>query len=244
MGGSPDRPDQSQAEIDLAKRGARQWNEFVKNHAPAALETAERQRRTSADDLRAAEQSASAAVQQTPTMQTIADQAPGGAEGGAAVAAAGETASNQAVMTGVGRARAGQDADRREHVGLMQAAGVGRGVDSSANAGMTDAARGATQANVTDAQTDWQNTRHRRQLVTSGLGLAAGYMAGPSAAENRAAQDLHNAEQTHADMGTDLTRATRQVARDYDDWAGGARAPTSNTEQTVSSSRPRSHSAR
>lgn len=208
--GSPDGPDvekpeQSEQERELARRGAQQWNRYVREYVPFTFDMVEESRVTDADRRDVAAESAAAAAQQTPRTSTIAERAAGGMEGGAAVAGLQDAASQQAAMTGVGEAEGLFEEDQQEHSGLMQAISTGHGVDALADEGYRSMTQGATQESIGDAQLDFADEmaeqKSRQTLGRMAVGAAIGGAAGPAAGGSAGMGALRGA-QTAAGMSS------------------------------------------
>lgn len=223
-GPSAKRPEQTSEERKLARRGADQWNRYVREYVPVALNTIERSQVTEGDRRNAAADSAASAVQQTPRASTIAERAAGGMEGGAAIAGLQDAASEQATMAGVGEAERRFEQDQRGHGGLMQAVSTGHGVDALADSGYRSMAQGATQESIGDAQADFaeelREQRERQNLartavgaamggVASGLGGAAqGAQAANTMSQNWNARGMQNPRLTEEDQAVNQATAT------------------------------------
>lgn len=197
-----ERPEQTSEERDLARRGAEQWNKYVREYVPMSLDTAERSRVTAGDRRDAAADAAAGAAQQTPMARTIAErtQEAGGMEGGAAIAQLQDAATQQGAMTGVGEAQGQFEQDQREHAGLMQAATTGHEVDALADHGYRDMAQGATQESIGDAQIDFANEVRRQQRsqalsrMVAGAAIGGGFaMAGGGSAAQAASTAANTA---------------------------------------------------
>ena len=210
-----ERPEQTSEERDLARRGAEQWNKYVRDYVPMSLDTAERSRVTAGDRRDAAADAAAGAAQQTPMARTIAErtQEAGGMEGGAAIAQLQDAATQQGAMTGVGEAQGQFEQDQREHAGLMQAVATGHGVDALADRGYRDMAQGATQESIGDAQIDFANEMRRQQrnqalarmaagaAIGGGIGMAGG---GGASQEANTAATMQQAGQAYGGTSPEL----------------------------------------
>jgi len=172
--GGPDveRPEQTEQERRLSRRGADEWNRYVRDYVPVTTDLAEHARTTDADrrDLRA--DAIGAAAQQTPRARTLAQQT--GPQTGALAQTVGEATTQRA--TGAGRqiARGQQELDAREHQGLLQAIGAGQGIADTGSSLRQARGRAETQRNIQDMQHDIQDQQERQQMVQTGLMAGAG----------------------------------------------------------------------
>lgn len=172
--GGPDveRPEQTEQERRLSRRGADEWNRYVRDYVPVTTDLAEHARTTDADrrDLRA--DAIGAAAQQTPRARTLAQQT--GPQTGALAQTVGGATTQRA--TGAGRqiARGQQELDAREHQGLLQAIGAGQGIADTGSSLRQARGRAETQRNIQDMQHDIQDQQERQQMVQTGLMAGAG----------------------------------------------------------------------
>ena len=223
--------EETEEERALAERGADQWNKYVTEHVPAALDLAQDSRVTEGDRRELASQSESAAAHQTPRAAGIAASSAGqgGMAGGGAISRLQDASTQQALMTAGGIAGGQVDLDRREHGGLMQAVATGHGVDSLADGGHRDAARGATQSSINAMQKDYANNVRRMErgqdIASAALSVAAGSFGGPAAGmavqQNTGAQDWNNAGLDNPNLTNEhheINQATADIARNYAEW--------------------------
>lgn len=223
--------EETEEERALAERGADQWNKYVTEYVPAALDLAQDSRVTEGDRRELASQSESAAAHQTPRAAGIAASSAGqgGMAGGGAISRLQDASTQQALMTAGGIAGGQVDLDRREHGGLMQAVATGHGVDSLADGGHRDAARGATQSSINAMQKDYANNVRRmergQEIAGAAASLAAGYFGGPAAGaaaqQKTGARNWNSAGMDNPNLTNEhhqINRATADIARNYAEW--------------------------
>ena len=149
--------------------------------------------------------------------------------GGGAISRLQDASTQQALMTAGGIAGGQVGLDRREHGGLMQAVATGHGVDSLADGGHRDAARGATQSEINSMQKDYANNVRRMQrgqeVGSTVLSMVGGFFGGPMASDaiqqNTGARNWNNAGIDNPNLTNEhhtINQATADIARNYAEW--------------------------
>jgi hypothetical protein len=170
FGGSPDDPDPTTQEQALAEVAVKDWNDYKYRYIPVENQYLSRIRATPGD-YNSVRGAAVADVQQ--------------AVGGQANKIIGQASNSKAglldlvLATGQARGNAANQAQLARQTaelrGLSKMAAFGRGLADQSRVGLASTASGANAKNITDLQTDIDNTNMKLEAVGGGLGTYAGY---------------------------------------------------------------------
>lgn len=175
MASGSEKPQVTEQERALAKRGANEFNRYQTKFAPLA--------KTLVSDIRATagERASVAGAANADVALATRDSGTGPAGGGAGrvVMSLADRATNRAVAAGTAEGTAVQAVANNELTGLQKLARIGRNLADSADIGLTSSARRATDNSISKA-----SAAHERLATAIDAGAGAyGYFKKPAGAK-------------------------------------------------------------